>query len=84
MNENVKYPHACNFCGYKWMGRLKNPISCPDCKRRFTRPNNSVPGKQAAIRFVEAKLIQSGASPIFAREEAKRKLNQIIGFERSK
>jgi len=84
MTKNAKYPHTCSFCGYKWMGRIMDPISCPDCKRRFTRPNNLVRGKQAAVRFVEENLIRAGVHPHVAHAEAKRKLNSIIGFGGSK
>ena len=28
----------CIHCNYKWVGRKKNPKSCPRCKRRFDYP----------------------------------------------
>ncbi|MBI2655418.1 hypothetical protein HYX06_03275 [Candidatus Woesearchaeota archaeon] len=25
----------CKFCTYRWTAKVKNPKSCPRCKRRF-------------------------------------------------
>ena len=24
-----------NNCGYEWISRIDNPVSCPKCKKRF-------------------------------------------------
>ncbi|MEK6892439.1 MAG: hypothetical protein AABX25_04595 [Nanoarchaeota archaeon] len=31
-NNNL---NGCEFCSYSWSSRVKNPKSCPRCKRRF-------------------------------------------------
>jgi|GEM_PF-1693943 rubrerythrin len=32
---------ACGYCGYEWMARKEEPVSCPRCKRRFDYPELS-------------------------------------------
>jgi len=32
----------CQYCGYEWKAKIKNPISCPRCKRRFDYPTKEV------------------------------------------
>ena len=27
--------NECEFCTYRWTAKVKNPKSCPRCKRRF-------------------------------------------------
>ena len=78
------YKQKCEYCDYEWVGKLPNPCSCPRCKRRRDVVTQSVPGRASALRFIEANLIRAGTHPSMAHTEAKRKLNQIIGFERSK
>ena len=33
--KNTIYQKECDFCSYTWAARIKNPKSCPRCKRRF-------------------------------------------------
>lgn len=35
MNENRSKKEKCEFCTYEWISRVKEPKSCPRCKRRF-------------------------------------------------
>ena len=32
----------CNKCGHTWKARIKKPLSCPRCKRRFDYPKTEV------------------------------------------
>ena len=34
-NNNTNHNMKCKKCEYEWKTRLKNPKSCPRCKRRF-------------------------------------------------
>lgn len=27
----------CKSCGYKWIPRKENPVSCPECKARLNK-----------------------------------------------
>jgi len=31
--ENPFHKHECKKCGWVWWSRLKDPVSCPKCKR---------------------------------------------------
>lgn len=75
------YQHSCPFCGYKWSGRKKNPVSCSRCKRRFDAPAR-IPGRVAALRWVEVNLIQAGLPPSVAKKEAKHRLSEIVSVTR--
>jgi predicted nucleic acid-binding Zn-ribbon protein len=72
------YQHKCPFCGHSWSGRKAVVISCTRCKKRFDYPSTKLPGEQAAIKFIEFKLISAGLPPSVARNEAKFRLNKII------
>lgn len=80
---NITYKHRCPFCMHEWIGKKPVVVSCTRCKRRLDYTQKAVPGRADALRFIEANLIRAGTHPSLAPTEAKRKLNQIIGFERS-
>jgi predicted Zn-ribbon and HTH transcriptional regulator len=33
MKKNIMKKIKCKYCGYEWESRVKNPKSCPLCKR---------------------------------------------------
>jgi ribosomal protein L37AE/L43A len=74
----VTYRHKCPFCGHKWEGRKATVVACIKCKRRFDYPK-LVPGKQAALQYIEQHLLKSGMSPTRARKEASVRLQKILG-----
>lgn len=81
---NMLYNHHCPYCLHDWVGKKAYVVSCVRCKRRLDYAPKTAPGRADAVRFIEATLIRAGTHPSIAKAEAKRKLNQVIGFERSK
>jgi hypothetical protein len=77
---NTTYEHKCPYCLHKWIGKKQIVVSCVRCKRRLDYAQKAVPGRADAVRFIETNLIRAGMHPQIARSEAKRKLNNIIGF----
>lgn len=74
------FEHHCPHCDHTWSGTKRVVVSCVRCKRRLDYEQKSVPGKTAALKYVEFNLISAGIPPHAARTEAKRRLNSIIGF----
>ncbi len=74
------YKHSCPFCNHTWIGKKAVVVSCVRCKRRLDYEQKTAPNKSAAIQFIETNLVSAGMPPAMARNEAKRRLNSIIGF----